>query len=146
MQGSDRPAFVDQAPAQRAHVLVADDDEDLRLWLKSKLKKAGYRVTLVNSGDAALQALLREPFDALLIDVLMPGSSGHETVRAWRTLRPDFVLPVLYLSSLASKHDIAAGIEAGADDYLTKPVSAEVLLSKLHAAIRTRRHLLHAAL
>ena len=55
-------------------------------------------------------------------------------------------VPVLYLSSLASKHDIAAGIEAGADDYLTKPISAEVLLSKLHAAIRTRRHLLHAAL
>lgn len=65
----------------------------------------------------------------------MPGSSGHDVVRAWRTLHPDFALPVLFLSSKASKNDIAAGLEAGGDDYLTKPVSAEVLLAKLQAAI-----------
>lgn len=120
---------------------MVDDDADIRLWLKTRLKQAGYRVTLVESGDAALPLLLNVCFDALLIDVLMPGSSGHEVVRAWRTLQPDFSLPVLFLSSKASKQDIAAGIEAGGDDYLTKPVSVEVLLAKLQAALRVRRQL-----
>ncbi len=136
------PPESPETPALRAHVLVVDDDEDLRTWLKSKLKNAGYRVTLAESGDAALLLLMRETYDALLIDVLMPGLSGHDVVRAWRTLHPDFTLPVLFLSSKASKSDIAAGVEAGGDDYLTKPVSAEVLLAKLQAAIRARRQLL----
>lgn len=136
------PPESPEPAAPRAHVLVVDDDEDLRGWLKAKLKKAGYLVTLAESGDAALSLLMRNSYDAMLIDVLMPGSSGHDTVRAWRTLHPDFTLPVLFLSSMASKNDIAAGLEAGGDDYLTKPVSTEVLLAKVQAAIRARRRLL----
>jgi DNA-binding response OmpR family regulator len=129
------------AEPPRAHVLVVDDDADLRAWFKSKLKKGGYRVTLADSGDAALALLMHATFDAMLIDVLMPGRAGHDTVRAWRTLQPDYALPVLFISSKASKSDIAAGLEAGGDDYLTKPLSAEVLLAKLQAVIRARRQL-----
>lgn len=136
------PPELTEARTVRPHVLVVDDDEDLRAWIKSKLKKAGYVVTLADSGDAALLLLMLNTYDALVIDVLMPGTSGLDTIRAWRRLRLDFVLPVLFLSSKANKNDIAAGLEAGGDDYLTKPVSAEVLLAKLQAAIRARRQLL----
>ncbi len=125
------PPNGDDAPA---HVLVVDDDRSVRESLRRSLEFNGYAVTLAGDGAEALATIAVQPPDALVIDVMMPRLDGIETTRALRTAGND--LPILVLTARDSVGDRVEGLDAGADDYLTKPFALEELLARLRALLR----------
>ena len=116
------------------HVLVVDDDRAVRESLRRSLEFNGYAVSLASDGAEALAKIAGQPPDALVIDVMMPRLDGIETTRALRTAGND--LPILVLTARDSVGDRVEGLDAGADDYLTKPFALEELLARLRALLR----------
>ncbi|CAN5181797.1 response regulator transcription factor [soil metagenome] len=119
-------------PAPR--VLVVDDDRAVRDSLRRSLEFNGYVVSLAGDGAEALATIAVRPPDALVIDVMMPRLDGIETTRALRSSGND--LPILVLTARDSVGDRVEGLDAGADDYLTKPFALEELLARLRALLR----------
>ncbi len=119
-----------------ARVLVADDDRAVRTALHVNLSKAGYTVTLVATGEQALEALRTAPFDVLLTDVKMPGIGGLELLGEARTHWPD--VRVVVMTGFGSVPDAVAAMKAGAADYIIKPVERDELLLLLDRALQTR--------
>jgi two-component system, OmpR family, response regulator MprA len=115
-------------------VLVVDDDRAVRDSLRRSLEFNGYAVSLAGDGAEALAAIANTAPDALVIDVMMPRLDGIETTRALRAAGND--LPILVLTARDSVGDRVEGLDAGADDYLTKPFSLEELLARLRALLR----------
>ena len=118
----------------KPHVLVVDDDRAVRESLRRSLEFNGYAVSLANDGAQALASIAGQAPDALVIDVMMPRLDGIETTRALRTAGND--LPILVLTARDSVGDRVEGLDAGADDYLTKPFALEELLARLRALLR----------
>ncbi|MEP7097997.1 MAG: response regulator, partial [Dokdonella sp.] len=102
----------------RNRILLADDDVELAQLLRDFLAREGFEVILAHTADDALAAARTETFDALVLDVMMPGRSGLD---ALRELRRESALPVLMLTALGEDIDRILGLELGADDYITKP-------------------------
>jgi two-component system response regulator MprA len=125
---------AEQASQQSAHVLVVDDDRSVRESLRRSLEFNGYDVSLASDGAEALASIAGQVPDALVIDVMMPRLDGIETTRALRTAGND--LPILVLTARDSVGDRVDGLDAGADDYLTKPFALEELLARLRALLR----------
>ena len=117
-----------------ARVLVVDDDRAVRESLRRSLEFNGYQVALAGDGAEALASIAGSAPDALVIDVMMPRLNGIETTRALRTAGND--LPILVLTARDSVGDRVEGLDAGADDYLTKPFALEELLARLRALLR----------
>ena len=122
------------APDAAARVLVVDDDRAVRESLRRSLEFNGYEVALAGDGAEALASIAGHAPDALVIDVMMPRLDGIETTRALRTAGND--LPILVLTARDSVGDRVEGLDAGADDYLTKPFALEELLARLRALLR----------
>ena len=116
------------------HVLVVDDDRAVRESLRRSLEFNGYAVSLASDGAEALATIAGRAPDALVIDVMMPRLDGIETTRALRTAGND--LPILVLTARDSVGDRVEGLDAGADDYLTKPFALDELLARLRALLR----------
>jgi two-component system, OmpR family, response regulator MprA len=126
---------VTSAPETPQHrILVVDDDQSVRDSLRRSLEFNGYTVTLAGDGAEALAAIGQGTPDALVIDVMMPRLDGLETTRALRAAGND--LPILVLTARDSVGDRVEGLDAGADDYLTKPFALEELLARLRALLR----------
>jgi two-component system, OmpR family, response regulator MprA len=125
---------VNPASTETPRVLVVDDDRAVRESLRRSLEFNGYAVTLAGDGAEALASIAGSPPDALVIDVMMPRLDGIETTRALRTAGND--LPILVLTARDSVGDRVEGLDAGADDYLTKPFALEELLARLRALLR----------
>ena len=121
-------------PDPTARVLVVDDDRAVRESLRRSLEFNGYQVALAGDGAEALASIAGQAPDALVIDVMMPRLDGIETTRALRTAGND--LPILVLTARDSVGDRVEGLDAGADDYLTKPFALEELLARLRALLR----------
>jgi two-component system response regulator MprA len=115
-------------------VLVVDDDRSVRESLRRSLEFNGYDVRLAGDGAEALALIGQQAPDALVIDVMMPRLDGIETTRALRAAGND--LPILVLTARDSVGDRVEGLDAGADDYLTKPFALEELLARLRALLR----------
>jgi two-component system phosphate regulon response regulator OmpR len=116
------------------HILVVDDDRRLRQLLHSYLVENGFRVTVAASAAAAREQMRGLVFDAVVLDIMMPGESGLELARG---LRGDGnLIPVLMLSALADTSDRIAGLETGSDDYLTKPFEPRELLLRIQGLLR----------
>ncbi len=115
-------------------VLVVDDDRAVRESLRRSLEFNGYAVSLASDGAEALASIAGQLPDALVIDVMMPRLDGIETTRALRSTGND--LPILVLTARDSVGDRVDGLDAGADDYLTKPFALEELLARLRALLR----------
>ena len=114
-----------------SHVLVADDDPDIRRLIVMKLRSAGHEVTDVGDGTAAVDAARAVRPDLALLDLSMPGLTGIEVCTA---LKADPVLadvPVVLLTARAQERDVEAGLAAGADAYLSKPFRPRELLAEL---------------
>jgi two-component system response regulator MprA len=125
---------VPTGPDPAARVLVVDDDRAVRESLRRSLEFNGYQVALAGDGAEALASIAGQAPDALVIDVMMPRLDGIETTRALRTAGND--LPILVLTARDSVGDRVEGLDAGADDYLTKPFALEELLARLRALLR----------
>jgi two-component system response regulator MprA len=120
---------------QRMRILVVDDERAVRESLRRALELEGYEVELAEDGQEALDRVAAAPEpDALILDVLMPVLDGLEACRRLR--RSGSRLPVLMLTAKAEIGDRVAGLDAGADDYLTKPFALEELLARLRALLR----------
>lgn len=115
-------------------ILVVDDDAALRRALKRVLVTNGFDVELAEDGDDALARLRTRSFDAVVLDVMMPGSDGIEICERLRAGGDR--LPVLMLTARHSVRDRVTGLEAGADDYLVKPFANEELIARLRALLR----------
>jgi two-component system, OmpR family, response regulator len=115
-------------------VLVVEDEPRLARALQRGLTAEGYAVDVAADGLAGLEAARHEGYDAVVLDIMLPRLSGYRIVRALRA-ESNWV-PVLMLSAKDGEYDQADGLDAGADDYLTKPFSFVVLLAKLRALLR----------
>ena len=115
-------------------ILVVDDDAGLRKALRRVLVAHGFAVEVAEDGDEALARLRSRSFDALVLDVMMPGSDGIDVCERLRAAGDQ--LPVLMLTARYAVSDRVAGLEAGADDYLVKPFANEELVARLRALLR----------
>src|SRR5271154_4876337 len=115
-------------------ILVVDDDRRLRNALRRVLVSNGFEVEVAGDGDEALGRLRAGSFDAVVLDVMMPGSDGMEVCEQLRAAGDQ--LPVLMLTARDAVRDRVAGLEAGADDYLVKPFANEELVARLRALLR----------
>src|SRR5882757_2519697 len=118
----------------RVRVLVVDDDEAVRSALTHALHRDGYEVSTAADGTTALATLLRNRHEAVVLDILMPEPGGLEVCRAIRARGDD--TPILMLTARDLVSDRVAGLDAGADDYLTKPFALEELRARIRALLR----------
>src|SRR5262245_49166959 len=116
------------------NVLVVDDDYAIRESLDRSLRANGHDVALASDGTEALHAIEGVPFDAVVLDVLMPGRNGIDVCRTLRAAGNR--VPILMLTARETVSDRVAGLEAGADDYLVKPFALEELIARLRALVR----------
>ncbi len=118
-------------------VLLVEDDELISRSIQSALKDAGYEVTFARTGEEAFFMATAQRFDALILDLGLPGRGGLQVLAALRMR--DSELPVLILSARSEVEDRVAGLKAGADDYLTKPFSLDELEARIQALLRRGR-------
>lgn len=119
-------------------VLVVDDILVNVILLAERLKIASYQVVTATSGEEALQIIRHSPPDIVLLDVMMPGMSGYDVCRSIRREEKSACLPVVMVTALDKDSDRDDGLDAGADEFLTKPVEDDVLFSAMHRATRKR--------
>jgi DNA-binding response OmpR family regulator len=119
-----------------AQILLVEDDEHIRASLRLVFEDEGHTVVEAASGEEALRALNRRSPDIVLIDVMLPDIDGFELCRQ---IRKSSNLPILMLTALTDSHDVVAGLEAGADDYVTKPAVPKELSARVRALLRRAR-------
>jgi two-component system, OmpR family, response regulator len=120
------------------HILIVDDDAEIRNLLGRYLEKNGLRATTVADGRAMWQALDRGAFDLVVLDVMLPGDDG---LTLCRTLRARSDIPIIMLTARGEETDRIVGLEMGADDYVAKPFSARELLARIKVILRRVRSL-----
>ena len=128
--------------AEPARVLVIDDDRELCWLIREYLAPLGYTVVAAHTGPEGLEQALRVSFDAIILDVMLPGLDGFEVLKR---LRAQCAVPVLMLTARGEEADRIVGLEFGADDYLPKTFSTRELLARLRAVIRRSRQTAQAA-
>ncbi|MFA9404864.1 MAG: response regulator transcription factor [Anaerolineales bacterium] len=116
-------------------VLLIDDDPDLSIMLRTLLKGQDFQLRAVFSGEEGVEACEASPPDVVILDLLMPGMDGWEVCER---IRESSDVPILILSALGSPGSVARALDAGADDYLIKPVHASLLASRLRTLVRRR--------
>ena len=116
-------------------VLIADDDAVVRDVVRRYLERDGLEVAIAHDGTEALRLLGSQPIDVAVLDVMMPGPDGLSLCRNLRQ-RGDYTVPVILLTALGEEEDRIAGLEAGADDYLTKPFSPRELALRVRSVLR----------
>ncbi len=120
-----------------SRILIVEDDERIRSSMRLALEEEGYTVDGVDSGEEAVDRFGAEAYELVLIDLMLPGIDGFETCR---TLRRQSTVPVIMVTARSDTHDVVAGLEAGADDYVTKPFVAKELAARIRALLRRSRH------
>jgi len=115
------------------HVLVVDDDALVCKGLKFNLEQAGYKVSTASTANTALELSGRNAFDAAILDIGLPDENGLDLCKMLKAQRD---LPVIFLTARRRELDEIVGLEIGADDYITKPFSSDVLLAHLRAVLR----------
>ena len=115
-------------------ILLADDEVNLRNALAAIIKHAGYEVTIASDGQEAVERASEKAFDVMLFDVMMPRKTGIEALKEIR--EKGIKTPVILLTAMSEIEDKINGLDSGADDYLTKPVSMGELLARIRAAAR----------
>ncbi len=120
-------------------VLVVDDEEDLQELLRYNLEKEGYSVSCVSSGEEALASVRKSVPDIIVLDLMLPGMDGFDVCRALKKEQKSARIPIVMLTAKGEDTDIVAGLELGADDYVTKPFSPRVLIARLRMVLRRKR-------
>jgi len=125
-------------------VLIVEDDPALLRGLKDNFAVRGYQVRTANDGQRALVALLNDPPDLLLLDLMLPRVNGYELCRAARAHH--YRMPIIILTAKGQEEDIVHGMELGADDYITKPFDINELLARAEAfsELQDAQHALEA--
>jgi DNA-binding response OmpR family regulator len=119
---------------QNIRILLAEDDKNLGELLKTYLEAKGYPTMLTANGEEAYELFMKETFNFCILDIMMPLKDGFTLAREIR--KRDKKIPILFLSAKSMQDDILKGFQIGADDYITKPFSMEVLLMRMNAILR----------
>ncbi|MGI8938724.1 MAG: response regulator [Iamia sp.] len=117
-------------------ILSVEDDERIRTAVKLALEDEGWKVDEAGTGEEALELFAQGPSDVVLIDIMLPGVDGFEVCRS---IRRTSDVPIIMVTARDDTHDIVAGLEAGADDYLTKPFAPKELSARIRAMLRRTR-------
>ncbi len=128
---------TEPAMSDHPHLLIVDDDREIRSLLRQYLEREGYRVTTVADAAQMRQALQHNRIDLIVLDLMLPGEDG---LSACRALRTDSQLPLIILSARGEDIDRIVGLEIGADDYLPKPFNPRELLVRIRAVLRRSAH------
>jgi DNA-binding response OmpR family regulator len=118
-------------------ILLVEDDEHIRTSLRLAFEDEGYEVGEAASGEEALESIGQEPADVVLLDLMLPGIDGFDCCRQ---LRRTSSVPIIMVTARTDTHDVVAGLEAGADDYVTKPVVTKELAARIRALLRRARN------
>jgi DNA-binding response OmpR family regulator len=119
-----------------SRILMVEDDARIRASLRLALEDEGYEVDEAGAGEDALERFAEQPSDVVLIDLMLPGIDGFECCRQLRRVSD---VPVIMVTARTDTHDVVAGLEAGADDYVTKPFVAKELAARIRALMRRAR-------
>ena len=121
---------------QKSKILVVDDEQPIVEFITYNLEKAGYEVETANNGnDAVRKAKAFQP-DLVLLDVMMPGKDGFETIKELRQNQSLDKTIIIFLTAMSDEKSEITGLELGADDYIAKPIKPDLLITRLHTALR----------
>ena len=120
----------------KENILVVEDDMDIQQLVSYHLIRSGYNVSCADSGEQGLQLLAEENISAVILDLMLPGKNGMEVCADIREDPKNQHVPVIMLTALGEESDIVAGLDGGADDYVTKPFSPKVLMARVEAVLR----------
>jgi len=124
-----------KAPAPLARVLVIDDDVTVRMLMRAALQKVGFEVLLADSGEQGLRLFNEQPCELVMLDVDMPGLSGHEVCSHLRLLAGD-LLPIVMVTGMDDAASVEAAYQSGATDFIAKPINWGVLGHRVHYLLR----------
>lgn len=117
-------------------ILVVDDQADLTDLIKFNLERKGHRVLTAADGESALQTARSRLPDLIILDLMLPKKNGREVAIALRSEPSTRGIPIIMLTALSAENDVVLGLQIGADDYVTKPFSVEVLMARVTAVLR----------
>lgn len=123
----------------QGHLLVVDDIEENRELLQRRLVRRGYTATLTDSGRSALKAVSENEFDLVLLDIMMPGMSGLETLERLRRTNDRTSLPVIMVTAKSESEDVVEALDLGASDYITKPIDFPVAFARIETHLTLKR-------
>ena len=119
-------------------ILVVDDEEDILELVRYNLAREGYRVVCAATGEQALNKAGSEPFDLIVLDLMLPGIDGLEVAKRLKSEPKTRHIPIVMLTAKGEEADIVTGLELGADDYVTKPFSPRILIARVKAVLRRK--------
>ncbi|MDF2577122.1 MAG: phoP [Chlamydiales bacterium] len=122
--------------AVKQHIILIEDEEDIGELIKLHVEEAGYSITIAHSGEKGLAAVKENPPDLVLLDIMLPGIDG---INICKLLKRDALyqhIPIIMLTAKSEEHDIIQGLDLGSKDYITKPFSPKVLVSRIKAVLR----------
>jgi len=122
----------------KANILIIEDDEDIRELSRYNLEKEGYSVSCMDSGEKAMREIHRKQPDLILLDLMLPGMDGFEICRMLKRDEKTARIPIIMVTAKSEDADIVAGLELGAEDYITKPFSPGVLIARVRTVLRRR--------
>lgn len=122
----------------RENILVVEDEDDIAELVRYNLETENYQVTVADSGEKGVDAARKQQPDLILLDLMLPGMSGLEVCRALKSERATSAIPIIMVTARGEESDIVAGLELGAEDYVTKPFGIKVLLARVRATLRRR--------
>lgn len=125
-----------QTASQPVRVLIADDDMAIRQLLEDLLEEDGYQVTSTSNGHDLVQQAQQQIPDLILVDLMMPQMDGYEAIRQLRNDTRTAHIPMLILTAQHHRHNVVVGFQSGADDYITKPFDAAILLARIQSQLR----------
>lgn len=121
---------------EKTKILVVEDEAPIQELLQFNLERRKYRVKVVDSGEEALLVATQYMPDLILLDLMLPGTDGLEVCKQLKAQPQTSQIPIIMLTALCEEADVVTGLELGADDYVTKPFSPQVLLARVKAALR----------
>jgi DNA-binding response OmpR family regulator len=134
-QNMSGPNLTGELSESLQTILIVEDDPALRVLLGRRLQENGFKAVPASSAPEAWRILSEQPIDLVLLDIMLPGTSGLDICR---TIRRDSDLPIIILSARTEETDRVLGLELGADDYVPKPFSTKELLARIRAVLRRR--------
>jgi len=125
-----------ESSLMKNHILIVEDEEDIRELVRYNLEREGFSVSEAESGEEGLKKVLKKRPDLILLDLMLPGKDGMQVCRELKQNEEARSIPILMMTARGEESDIVAGLELGAEDYIVKPFSPKVLMARVKAVLR----------